>query len=72
MSSAPPGRTVVLVEDNPADVELMREALAQSPRPPVVRHFTAGGDALAHLRAAADVDLVLLDINLPGTTSRPL
>lgn len=64
-------RRLLVVEDSESDVELLREALADSePRVDldVVRH---GEDALAFLRregrfeAAAAPDLVVLDLNLP-------
>jgi chemotaxis family two-component system response regulator Rcp1 len=68
-----PSRLLV-VEDSEADVELLREALADSEPPieiDVVRH---GEDALAFLRRegrfgeASHPDLVVLDLNLPRMT----
>jgi chemotaxis family two-component system response regulator Rcp1 len=62
---------LLVVEDSESDVELLREALAESEPAvamDVVRH---GEDALAFLRregefsAAARPDLVVLDLNLP-------
>jgi CheY-like chemotaxis protein len=62
---------LLVVEDSEADVELLREALADSEPAvalDVVRH---GEDALAFLRregtfsGAARPDLVVLDLNLP-------
>lgn len=62
---------LLVVEDSEADVELLREALAESEPTvamDVVRH---GEDALAFLRregafhTAARPDLVVLDLNLP-------
>jgi chemotaxis family two-component system response regulator Rcp1 len=62
---------LLVVEDSESDVELLREALADSEPAvelDVVRH---GEDALAFLRregsfaAAARPDLVVLDLNLP-------
>ncbi|HWH93126.1 MAG TPA: response regulator [Baekduia sp.] len=62
---------LLLVEDSEADIELLREALADSEPTvelDVVRH---GEDALSFLRrqgefaAAARPDLVVLDLNLP-------
>ena len=62
---------LLVVEDSESDVELLREALADSDPAvalDVVRH---GEDALAFLRregdfsAAARPDLVILDLNLP-------
>lgn len=64
-------RRLLVVEDSASDVELLREALADSEPQvalDVVRH---GEDALAFLRregrfqAAAPPDLVVLDLNLP-------
>ena len=62
---------ILLIEDNPGDVELIREAL-QSGR--VLNHISLavdGEDAMAFLNrknsyaAAPRPDLILLDLNLP-------
>jgi chemotaxis family two-component system response regulator Rcp1 len=64
-------RRLLVVEDSESDVELLREALADTDfavELDIVRH---GEDALAFLRregqfrAAAHPDLVVLDLNLP-------
>jgi CheY-like chemotaxis protein len=67
-----PCRAILLVEDNPADVELAAIAIRQS-RPEVAIHVVHTGDeALAFLHRQGDheeapvPDLVLLDLNLPG------
>jgi two-component system, chemotaxis family, response regulator Rcp1 len=63
---------ILLVEDNPADVRLVREALAEGDVPANLDWVHSGEEAVAHLRygvAAAKrfaTDLVLLDLNLPG------
>jgi chemotaxis family two-component system response regulator Rcp1 len=63
---------ILLVEDNPADVRLVREALAEGEVPANLDWVHSGEEAVAHLRygvAAAKesaTDLVLLDLNLPG------
>jgi len=62
---------VLLVEDNPGDVRLIREALRSAKRP---LNLTVAGDgvealALLHRQGryerAARPDLILLDLNLP-------
>lgn len=61
---------ILLVEDNPGDVRLMRELLLEAK---VLNHVTVAGDgehALALLRgtdghSAPLPDLILLDLNLP-------
>jgi CheY-like chemotaxis protein len=64
----------LLVEDNPGDVGLVREALKKRHRALQLHVVSTGEDALAFLRhqepyADAPVpDLVLLDLNLPGKT----
>lgn len=63
---------VLLVEDNPGDADLVREALADVPPPGVavathVTHVTRISEALERLRAGP-VDLVLLDLSLPDAT----
>jgi len=61
---------ILLVEDNPADVLLTREALAESELRPDLRVAGDGDGALAELRRNQDEDrlpdLVLLDVQLPG------
>lgn len=67
---------ILLVEDNPGDVLLTREALAEGK----LRHNLAvaenGDEALAYLHRTGKhagvppVDLILLDLNLPGKDGR--
>jgi chemotaxis family two-component system response regulator Rcp1 len=63
---------ILLVDDNPADVELVREALAGSALLRRLQVVRTGEEALASMRGADDGDgarrpaLVLLDLNLPG------
>ncbi len=63
---------ILLVEDNPADMRLVREALAESAVPARLHWVADGRAALDFVRrngAHADAptpDLVLLDLNLPG------
>jgi chemotaxis family two-component system response regulator Rcp1 len=64
-------RRLLVVEDSPSDVELLREALADSEPHVELDIVQHGEDALAFLRregdfeAAAAPDLVVLDLNLP-------
>ena len=67
---------VLLVEDNPGDIRLAREALAQLGMPVDLEIKTSGAEALAYLhregdyRGAPRPDLVLLDLNLPQMDGR--
>ena len=62
--TAPPLRTILYVEDNPANVLLMEELVKRLPATRLITAHTAElGLALA---ARERPDLVLLDINLPG------
>jgi CheY-like chemotaxis protein len=67
---------ILLVEDNPGDARLTREALAMSKVRNCLHHVRDGDEALAFLRHAgpfADAptpDLVLLDLNLPRRHGR--
>jgi len=68
---APPAPVVLLVEDNPADVRIIREALDAS-RLPHQLHVVGDGrqalDFVARKGAYAEAprpDLVLLDLNIP-------
>jgi chemotaxis family two-component system response regulator Rcp1 len=69
-------RDILIVEDNPADVRLMREAL-RTLEPPVTVHVTTDGDdALRFLKRQGNYSLaprprlVFLDFNLPKSSSR--
>jgi two-component system response regulator len=70
---------ILLVEDNPADVEITRRALRESSAPVELIVVRDGQEAVDYLlrqgshAAAADwrlPDLVLLDLNLPLLTGR--
>jgi chemotaxis family two-component system response regulator Rcp1 len=67
---------ILLVDDNPADLDLTIDALAQSKWPSNVSTVSDGADAIAFLRregkyaTAARPHLVLLDLNLPRKDGR--
>jgi len=67
---------VLLVDDNPADIDLTSEALARSKRQMHVSSVNDGSEAILFLRRegkyheAPAPDLVLLDLNLPRRTGR--
>lgn len=62
---------ILLVEDNPADAELITQAFAATRTNPLISHVEDGVKALAYLRQesgfseAERPDLLLLDLNLP-------
>ncbi len=62
---------VLLVEDDPADVRLIRRALERSDVPVNLAAVEDGEQALAHLRQEGEFrdaerpDLILLDLNMP-------
>ncbi len=68
--------TILLVEDNPADVRLIAEVLAQGPAVVELSVVASGDEAMAFLRQEGDYQgtsrpaAVLLDLNLPGTDGR--
>lgn len=71
-SSRSDGPTVILiVEDNPGDVRLVREGFTEADITPEFHIATDGKEALAFLRKCSNddsltyPDLVLLDLNLP-------
>ena len=78
MSGAAPGWPVeiLMVEDNPGDVGLTREALRESGLLNHVSVVKNGVEAMAYLRRegeygdAARPDLILLDLNLPKKDGR--
>ncbi|MEZ5337175.1 MAG: response regulator [bacterium] len=68
---------ILLVEDNPADVELIRECLENSRFVASIQVRENGGEALSFLTgeqpvAGAEVQpgLIMLDLNLPGLNGR--
>jgi len=67
---------VLLVDDNPADVGLSREALAGGRHKVHISHVLDGDEALAFLHRdreygnALRPDLVILDLNLPKKDGR--
>ena len=67
---------ILLVEDNPGDARLTREALAHSKVRNNLHHARDGEEAIAFLRRegafgnAPTPDLVLLDLNLPRRDGR--
>jgi len=67
---------ILLVEDNPGDVALTREALRETPFESELDVASDGVEALAWLRERATrgraPDLVLLDLNLPRKNGREL
>ena len=66
-----PRRRILLVEDNPGDVRLLRESFGQRADPPEILDVPDGVAALELLRAGGGrPDLVLLDLNLPRMDGR--
>lgn len=67
---------ILLVEDNPGDVRLTREALKDTSNPSRVHVVMDGEEAMAFLRRDGDhrdapvPDLILLDLNLPRKDGR--
>ncbi len=67
---------VLLVDDNPADVMLAREALAGGRHQSRISNVANGKEAMAFLRRAGPYanavrpDLVILDLNLPKKDGR--
>ena len=67
---------VLLVDDNPADVVLAREALAGGRHQSCISDVADGEEAIAFLRRAGPYvntvrpDLVILDLNLPKKDGR--
>jgi chemotaxis family two-component system response regulator Rcp1 len=76
MTFLTPVPEVLLVDDNPADIDLTSEALVRSQRPLHISAVNDGTEAILFLRRegkyseAPCPDLVLLDLNLPRKTGR--
>ncbi len=58
---------ILLVEDNPADADLVQEALAQVDRQPAIAHVERLDQALQCLKLRRPVDCILLDLGLPDS-----
>jgi CheY-like chemotaxis protein len=67
---------ILLIEDNPGDVDLIREMIENSKVRNIVNHVSDGIDALSYLHRqmpypkAVRPDLILLDLNLPKKDGR--
>lgn len=61
---------ILLVEDNPADVCLIREGLKLGSIPKRLKVVGDGEAALKYLADAPPPDLILLDLNLPKIDGR--
>ena len=71
-------QTILLVDDNPAEIELFREALLEVNPKLHLLTATGGDDCLILLRQiedrtdATEPDLILLDLNMPGPDGRSI
>lgn len=63
-------RRILIVEDNPGDVRLVKEALAVSKLRSCIPHVAFDGQNAVELLHNGDIkpDLILLDLNLPRLT----
>lgn len=71
-----PNPEILVVDDNPGDIALVGDALADSPRSSRIHAVTNGEEAMAFLHrtgkyaSAVRPDLMLLDLNLPRKDGR--
>jgi CheY-like chemotaxis protein len=69
---------MLLIEDNPGDVRLVRESFAEAGIRCTIDVLKDGAEALGHIRHVAELpendwpDLVLLDINLPNQSGHEI
>jgi CheY-like chemotaxis protein len=62
---------ILLVEDNPADMRLLKDFFAEAVHPPAMHWVTDGYEALDYIsqrngyEAAIQPDIILLDLGLP-------
>ena len=56
---------ILLIEDNPADVYLIREALRRVDPTIEIERLEDGDEALERLKSPEIPDLIVLDLNLP-------
>ncbi|CAM2065028.1 Response regulator [Sulfidibacter corallicola] len=64
------GPTILLVEDSPEDLRILRRALKRAGMDFPILHFEQGEDALRFLQRQSPAEdrpsLIMLDVNLPG------
>ena len=71
MSPSPRVSEILLVEDNPGDVRLTKELLADAAVDPTIHVVSTGADAVAFLQQSGEYrdaprpDAILLDLHLP-------
>ena len=71
-------REILLIEDNPGDVRLMREALRNADSRATLRAVNDGDEAIRYLhqegeyRDARRPSLIFMDLNLPKSDAREL
>ena len=63
---------ILLIEDNPADVYLIREALAFGGDAEWTVNVAEDGDAALRILEGCSPDMIILDLNLPKTDSAEL
>ncbi len=70
VEAAPQGLTVMTIDDNEFDQLLNRRVLERAGVFGEILQFYLGTDALDYFRSphAQDIDLILLDVNMPGMT----
>ena len=69
MTAVQPKLNILLVEDNPADERLIREAFKAAAANVSILAASNGAEALALLRRERP-DMILLDLNLPAVDGR--
>jgi CheY-like chemotaxis protein len=63
---------ILLVEDNPADAQMLRTALGKTGMPVNITHVLDGVEAVEYLAKhenASQCDVVVLDLNLRGSAA---
>lgn len=72
MAASPNNLKLLVIEDNPGDLVLIKEYLSESLKKPDVIHVSTFGEAQKQLSSNNNFDVILLDLSLPDLSGEKL